>query len=170
MTYEEAFVSMRLLIATAFLAGAAVAAQAQAPAAPAPAQTVARADFEKNLDASFDKADSNNDGFISRAEVQSMEARTIQQAQEKVDAQVTEQFSKLDTDKNGSLSLAEFKAAAKVKPNQSPEDLLGRFDSNKDGKVSKGEYKALPLGAFDRADLNKDGKVTLEEQAKAQSR
>jgi EF-hand domain pair/EF hand len=154
----------RLTISTVFLAATAVAAQAQAPAAP---QTAVRADFIKNLDASFDKADTNNDGFISAQEMQSMEARTVASAQEKVDAQVTAQFQKLDADKNGSLSLAEFKAAARVKPNQSPQDLLAKFDSNKDGKISKAEYQSLPLSAFDRADTNKDGKVTPEEQAKA---
>ena len=157
----------RLTFATVFLAATAVAAQAQAPAAP---EAAVRTDFVKNLEASFDKADANNDGFITAQEMQSMEAKGIAAAQEKVDAQVTAQFQKLDTDKNGSLSLAEFKAAARVKANASPQDLLAKFDTNKDGKVSKAEYQALPLAAFDRADTNKDGKVTREEQAKAASR
>jgi Ca2+-binding EF-hand superfamily protein len=157
----------RLTISTLFLAATAVAAQAQAPAAP---EAAVRTDFVKNLEASFDKADANNDGFITAQEMQSMEAKGIAAAQEKVDAQVTAQFQKLDTDKNGSLSLAEFKAAARVKANASPQDLLAKFDTNKDGKVSKAEYQALPLAAFDRADTNKDGKVTREEQAKAAQR
>ncbi|MCH8616949.1 EF-hand domain-containing protein [Sphingomonas sp. SM33] len=157
----------RLTFATVFLAATAVAAQAQAPAAP---EAAVRTEFVKNLEASFDKADANNDGFITAQEMQSMEAKGIAAAQEKVDAQVTAQFQKLDTDKNGSLSLAEFKAVAKVKANASPQDLLAKFDTNKDGKVSKAEYQALPLAAFDRADTNKDGKVTREEQAKAASR
>ena len=126
----------RLTFATVFLAATAVAAQAQAPAAP---EAAVRTDFVKNLEASFDKADANNDGFITAQEMQSMEAKGIAAAQEKVDAQVTAQFQKLDTDKNGSLSLAEFKAAARVKANASPQDLLAKFDTNKDGKVTREE-------------------------------
>ena len=49
----------------------------------------------------------------------------------------------MDTDKNGQLSLAEFKAAAtaKVSPGNS-DRALQRLDANKDGKVSAAEFRA----------------------------
>ena len=45
-------------------------------------------------------------------------------------------------------------------------DFLGRFDGNKDGKVTRAEYRAPGLAAFDAVDFNKDGTITAAEKAK----
>ena len=74
-----------------------------------------------------------------------------------------QEFSALDQDKNGQVSLAEFKAGATARVAQSPEVTLQRFDSNKDGKISPAEYGAPVLSVFDRTDANKDGQVTADE-------
>ena len=46
-------------------------------------------------------------------------------------------------------------------------DFMGRFDANKDGKVTREEFTAPQLEVmakqFDYMDKNKDGKITLEE-------
>lgn len=144
----------------------AAAASAQAPAggaAPAP-QTAERSELVKKLDDSFNRVDVNNDGFLSRDEVASAGTKALQQAQENVEDRMDEEFKKLDTDKNNQLSLAEFKAAAKVRANVNPDQALQRLDSNKDGKISAAEYKSTALASFDKFDANKDGKVTPEEQ------
>ena len=91
------------------------------------------------------------------------------QAQQTVDEKVKEEFNKLDTDKNGQLSLAEFKAAAKVAAKASPEEALQRLDANKDGRISAAEFKASTLANYDKVDANHDGKITPEEASKAQS-
>jgi Ca2+-binding EF-hand superfamily protein len=160
---KEASVPTRILIATALLAGTAVAAQAQN------AQVPNRADVVKKLDDGFNQLDKNNDGFLNKDEVAAAESKALQQAQNNVDAKIAEQFSKIDADKNGSITLAEFKAAAKVRSNQSPEEILSKWDANKDGKVSAAEFKGTALAAFDRADLNHDGKISPDEQAKARA-
>ena len=136
------------------------AALAQAPAQPpAAGQPTLRTDLANTIKQSFDEGDVNNDGFLSRAEVTTMSVK----ATEKVVARMEQEFSALDTDKNGQVSLAEFKAGATARVAQSPEVTLQRFDANKDGKISPTEYSAPVLTAFDRTDTNKDGQVTADE-------
>ena len=58
-------------------------------------------------------------------------------------------FEGLDADKNGSLSqdeIAKFFAGRPAGPNGAPNaaDILGRWDANKDGSVSKAEFDARP--------------------------
>lgn len=123
-----------------------------------------RADVQKQVDGNFDKGDTNNDGFLSQAEVQAMTTKALQGLDPKIDAE----FKTLDKDGNGQISLAEFRAAAHAKLGQNPAATLQRFDANKDGKVSAAEFRAPVLSAFDKMDSNKDGKVTQAEARKAQ--
>ncbi len=58
-------------------------------------------------------------------------------------------FDGIDKDKNGSLSQAEvaaWVATIPAGPNgaQNPADVMGRWDANKDGSVSKAEFDARP--------------------------
>ena len=146
-----------LFVALSIVAGTAAA---QAP------KVSLRTDVQKQVDANFDKGDTNNDNFLGRAEVQAMTSRALQNLTPKIEAE----FKVLDKDGNGQISLAEFKAAAFSKLGQNPELTLQKFDTNKDGKVSVAEFRAPVLAAFDRADLNRDGKVTAEEAKKVTGR
>ena len=146
------------LIALGLLAGTAAAAQAP--------QVRIRGDVQKQVDTNFDKGDTNNDGFLNRAEIQAMTSKALEGVQPKIEAE----FKALDKDGNGQISLAEFKAAAAAKLAQNPDLTLSRFDANKDGKVSGAEFRAPVMAAFDKVDTNKDGKVTADEAKKAQSR
>jgi len=143
------------LIALGLLAATAAAAQS--------AQVRLRADVQKQVDANFDKGDSNNDGFLNRGEIQAMTNKALEGVQPKLEAE----FKAVDKDGNGQISLAEFKAAASAKLAQNPDLTLSRFDSNKDGKVSGSEFRAPVMAAFDKVDTNKDGKVTADEAKKA---
>ena len=154
------------LIALALLAGGPALAQAPAQAPAAPSQQNTRIEVQKVADTKFGEGDVNNDNFLSSAELQNMTARATQQ----VVAQMEQQFTAMDTDKNGQVSLAEFKAAATAKVGLNPEAALQRFDANKDGKVSAAEFRAPVLSTFDRVDANKDGIVTQDEARKAQGR
>ena len=167
----------RTLIALAAAAAAAAAVSpAQAQTAPQAApqtatpQTADRAQLAKQLDEGFDRVDTNNDGFLSREEINAAGAKSLQQAQQGFDEKVQQEFNRLDSDKNGQLSLAEFKAAAKLKTSVTPDQTLQRLDANKDGRVSAAEFKDRTLAAFDQLDLNKDGMDTPDEQAKARAR
>ena len=162
---------MRKLAFAAALAGAFLAAPlaAQSPAQPAAPTVLSRAELLNKADANFDKYDTNNDGFINRDEMQNAEAKAVQEMQAKVDAKAAEQFAKMDKDKNGQLTLAEFKAALAIRPNETPDQVVAKYDSNKDGKVSPAEFRAPLLGAFDRVDLDKNGTLSPDEQAKAKA-
>ena len=134
--------------------------------AQAPAQPQTRADVQKQADQNFDKGDANNDGFLSRPEVQNMAVRAAQP----LVAKMEQEFSQMDRDKNGQVSLEEFKAAATAKLAGNSAGALDRLDKNKDGKVSPAEFRAPIMALFDRADANKDGKVTPEEARKVSGR
>ena len=166
--------SKLLLIAAPLIAATGVAAHAQAPAQtpaqPAQQEVPTRAELVTKLDDGFNRVDTNNDGFLDRNEVGAAGAKAVEQAKENLEEKVQEEFKKLDADKNGQLSLAEFRAAAKVNAKATPDVALQRLDSNKDGRISAAEFKAPTLATYDRADLNKDGKITPDEAAKVKSR
>ncbi|NUT00274.1 MAG: hypothetical protein HOP96_04810 [Sphingomonas sp.] len=157
----EAIVLKRVMIVALLLTGTAAGARAQS----APQATV-RADLVKTVDGNFDKGDVNNDGFLSRNEIANMTGKAAQQ----LISRMEQEFTQMDKDKNGQVSLAEFKSAATAKLAGNSEATLQRLDSNHDGKVSPNEFRAPALTAFDRVDANKDGKVTPEEAKKASGR
>ncbi len=79
-------------------------------------------------------------------------------------------FERLDTDKDKSLSLAEFLAIANNAPPASQEQVKARLttafaeiDTNKDKKLSLAEWQATSERNFANADRNKDGVLTGEE-------
>lgn len=88
-----------------------------------------------------------------------------QAAQSYVDAV----FAEIDTNKDGSISKAEFKAftMARVAKQQAAfNDAFAKADANKDGKISKAEAAAAnPQLAenFAKIDGNSDGFLTAEE-------
>ncbi len=71
-------------------------------------------------------------------------------------------FATLDGDRNGQLSFAEF-SRVPVNPPPTNPDVLMRFDTNKDGKVSLIEHRTVTLANFDRMDTDKDGVVSAAE-------
>lgn len=163
--------SKLLFLAAPLMAAGAVAAHAQAPAQASQQKLPpTRTEVVQKLDEGFNRVDTNNDGFLDRNEINAAGTKAVAEAQEKVDEKAQQEFSKLDVDKNGQLSLTEFKAAARVAAKSSPDQALQRLDANKDGRISGAEFKAQMLASFDRVDLNKDGKITPDEATKTQSR
>lgn len=162
-----------LSVAAALATPAFAVAQAQAPkpATTAPAQSPpTRAVLIRNLETSFKAVDTNGDGTLNVPEVNAAEARRQQNMIQQVQTRYAQEFGKLDTDKNGQLSLAEFRAAA-PQPKYSGNAgqlALQKLDKNKDGKVSADEYRAPMLAGFDQMDTNKDGTLSqAERQAQA---
>ena len=160
-------IAMILFLASAPIAP--LAAQA-APAAQAP-QPIPRAAFMQRIDSVFVSADANKDGFADRAELEAVQVREFNNQKTFVLKQREALFKRLDKDNNGALTLAEFNApvtGAPVKTDAAA--VLGRFDTNKDGKVSLAENRAPAMSQFDRADGNKDGVLSVAEQKAAGAR
>ena len=153
-------------LAAALTAGGVVYAQAQAGA------TSTRAEAQAKAEEHFTRMDANRDSKIDSADREAHHAAM---------------FDKMDTDKNGQLSRAEFTAmhsmhgAAAGGDHAIGEHRGGRHgmgmggrgrrggmmqmaDANKDGAISRQEFVAGALNRFDRSDTNKDGKVTAEER------
>ncbi|MGE5561677.1 MAG: EF-hand domain-containing protein [Bacillota bacterium] len=148
------------------------AAPALAAAAPAPAkapaatakQTTTRAEFVAGVQSRFNAVDANHDGVLDANEVNAMLQKEVQQAQAVQQQQLAAEFAKLDTNKDGQLSKAEFMAAARpLQARQTPQQIIAAIDSNKDGKISFQEYEAGPLSSFNKVDANHDGTITAQE-------
>lgn len=141
-------------------------AQAQGSAATSAPPT--RAQLSTQLDANFKTVDTNGDKSLNAAEIDAAQKRTIAEAQGVMGKRVEAEFAKLDSNKDGQLSLTEFKAGVPGPRATPAAELISQFDSNKDGKVTADEYRARPLASFDRLDTNKDGTLSAQEQSAAQ--
>ena len=132
-----------------------------AQAAPRP---VSRAEFLKANSSRFAAIDANHDGKIDRKEMAATQQRELAGARQQLQQQLAAKFQQLDTNKNGSLSLAEFQAAMpNIATSETPDQLLAQLDANKNGTVSADEFRASDVAKFNRADKNKDGIVSPAE-------
>ena len=125
-----------------------------------------RSEVSGELDSDYADLDADQDGKVTPAEINS---RLVKSAQAQIDELKKERdaaFAKLDTDGNGSISKAEFEARAKLPTIKDPDakPFLDRFDKNKDGAISKDEFRAPTLANFDSADKNKDGTLSPSER------
>jgi Ca2+-binding EF-hand superfamily protein len=170
---------MRTLTFSLMAAAAAltVGGAASAQPAPGPQREMTRAAAEQRAERMFERLDANRDGQIDTAD------RALRQKA---------RFDRVDTDHDGQLSYAEFtamhgqrdhkRADATGEHGQRGEHFRGhrghRFakggfagrggmvrlaDADKDGAITKAEFRAAALGRFDRLDGNHDGTVTRDE-------
>jgi hypothetical protein len=103
---------------------------------------------------------------MERAEIESAEVKALTARKAGLLRQREESFRKLDSNKDGSVSLQEFNAplVAVAVPRGNATPVLARLDTNKDGKVSLAENRAPAMAQFDRVDSNKDGALSSAEQ------
>ena len=149
------------IIACAALAlGASASAQQARP--------ISRADYLKVIDSHFTGADTNHDGFLSKAEVAAQMQRDIENARARLRTDLTTRFSQLDTNHDGKLTLEEFLGGMPaIKVGENADQLLARVDANHDGRISAAEFHDPEAAKFNRVDANHDGIVTPQEQQAA---
>lgn len=181
--------------ALAIAAGSAAFAQAAPPAHPGRGhimQTELRTDVPAHVAKMFARLDTNHDGFISKAEVDAMQAQHAAKAEQRAQKFNADKiFDRLDANKDGKVTQAEAEAAhqarVQAKGGQPAEahaagfhGLFARADTNKDGVITRAEFDAMGTQIrgrmeqagmhrgfggkmFDMADTNKDGRVSLAE-------
>jgi len=150
-----------MLVASAWASLATIPLAVPAAAAPsAPSSDLPRATFIATMDAQFRTLDPNNDGKLTRAEIEVSErAKTLATAQ----TQNRAVFAQLDADHNGALSPAEFVGLIQQPPLPDVTPIMTRLDANRDQVVTLVEYRAATLANFDRLDTDHDGIVTAAE-------
>lgn len=141
-------------------AGAALAQTAK-PAASGPSP-ISRATYIATMDAEYKKLDTNNDGVVTRLELEASRQRADAASRAE---QARTLFVKFDTDRNGQLSLNEFIYATSGGPQARADvsPIMARLDGNRDQKVTLVEYRTVTLTGFDRMDTDKDGVVSVAE-------
>jgi Ca2+-binding EF-hand superfamily protein len=102
----------------------------------------------------FERADTNNDGSVTREEFISARGN---------------QFAKFDRNSDGYIDSNDVpkRLAARRQQNGGGEMLMGQFDANGDGKVSKEEFVNGPTTIFDRADSDDNDVLDAKELAAA---
>ena len=127
-------------------------------------QPLPRAQFQTAMAEEFKQVDADQDGQLTRTEVENSQKAAIEA---RVRARNTALFTRLDADKSGQISAAEFAALPTTAPRADAAAFL-RLDTDKDGKVSAAEHAAGTTANFNRIDKNKDGIVSAAE-AKAEA-
>ena len=134
----------------------------------------------KGTDAVFKRLDQDGDGSIGAEEAARATRYMSLIVWDLVDRE--ELFKAIDGNGDGNVTAEEMKAAplaeimakalAKVTGRAgggaAQGGLMGRFDKNGDGKVSRDEFPPERLALFDRLDKNSDGFIDAEEMAKVQ--
>jgi Ca2+-binding EF-hand superfamily protein len=135
---------------------------------------ITKAEAMAAADAHFAMMDANTDGTLNDSDKTAMLAK---------------RFAAIDTDKNDSISQAEFMAAhemlgerrmsrrekrmehRKMSKRHGREggrdgrmDMMARADSNGDKAISQSEFRAAAEARFAKADTNKDGRITPDER------
>ena len=146
------------LFALALVASVPALAQTKAPVVSA-AVSVTRAKVVADAEAEFARVDTNKNGQMSRAEIETFQRAA---AAKIIAARNQAAFAVLDADKNGQISAAEFAKLNEAPVKVDPSSVLS-IDSNKDGQISLAEHRGATLSTFTQFDANKDGTLTAAE-------
>jgi Ca2+-binding EF-hand superfamily protein len=143
------------------------AAPVEAVTTPSPPPTLTRVSFIQLMDNDFKARDVTGDGKVSRGEIEEFERGS---ALQKALLENSASFSRLDVDKNGSLSAIEFQALAANPTMPDITSIMQRFDKNRDQQITIVEYRIATLVRFDDLDADKDGSVDESELRASQNR
>ncbi len=153
-----------MYVALALVVNGSAAMAQQQTSKSVPVAGVSRADFAGRVDQEFAAIDANKDGKVTFTEIEQFRQARLDERARQANAA---RFNQLDKDKNGYLSQQEFAALIGKPPRINAKPLVTRFDKNKDGLLTREEYRGGSLGDFERRDVNKDGMLAPDE-ARAQ--
>jgi hypothetical protein len=151
------------VITLAAVAGVATAQQPAPARAVRSAEPVAREAFVAHRVDRLASADANGDGSVSAEELRA--ARQARRADKAASA-----FDRLDTDRDGMISRAEFDARASARAERGPRAHRGdrarpaRAERAERGPVDIAEARAKAEQAFDRLDADRDGVLSPAER------
>lgn len=170
-------------------AGAALLAAIPASAQPGDgrdrlAGPTTRAAVEARVEARFERADANHDGFVTEEEVRLGGEMRRANRQHRRGERRAQLFERLDSDRDGSISREEFEARPALRGGGEGRGrrlghrgggMMGRFgvrafermDSDRDGRVALAEAERAALERFDRVDSDRDGSISVEERQAA---
>lgn len=105
-------------------------------------------------DGIFERADTNHDGSVTREEFR---------------AARTQQFARFDRNSDGYLDSDDVpkRLAKRRQQNGGGDFMVGQFDADGDGKVTREEFINGPTLMFDRADTDQSGVLDPKELAAA---
>jgi|SoimicmetaTmtHAB_FD_contig_91_219812_length_2484_multi_3_in_0_out_0_2 Ca2+-binding EF-hand superfamily protein len=122
-------------------------------------QTEARTDVAANVGKMFARLDTNHDGFVTKAEVDTLEAQRDAKLKERLEKRAknfdpAKVFGHLDANHDGKITQAEAESARTAhvhgepgKPAEAHATAMGalftRGDTNKDGVISRAEFDAM---------------------------
>lgn len=111
----------------------------------------------EKLGDAFKKADTDNDGSLTKDEAKPLKG-------------VSKHFDAIDSDKSGTVTMDEitsYLSSMKKEMHARGEAKFKEADKDRDGTLDKEEAKALPRVSknFDAIDTDKDGTVSMEEIA-----
>jgi hypothetical protein len=159
-----------MLVAAAAVAPSIVLAQpSDKPAAAATAEEpkpITRQQISDKLDNDYADLDADKDGKATADEINTRLRKGAEADLAVLRKARDDAFAKLDANADGSISRAEFDEKAPLPTIKDPDAKphLDRFDTNKDGSITKDEFRALTLANFDKMDANKDGTLSVAEQ------
>lgn len=128
-------------------------------------EPVPRSEYLAVMDAEFAKMDADQNGWVTAQEASTKLNRDTQQQVMAANQQI---FQRLDENRDGQLSAAEFAKLAAAPPPADPANFMGRVDLNQDGQVTLVEHRTVMLATFDNLDADKDGVVTPSEMQAGQ--
>ena len=154
-----------MVLVAASMPAAALAQQAAKPAAEE-SQPISRTAISDKLNADYADLDADKDGKATPAEINARLVKGAEADLAMLKKARDEAFAKLDTNGDGSIGRAEFDAKAPLPTMKDPDakPFLDRFDADKDGSISKDEFRAPTLANFEKIDSNKDGTLSTAEQ------
>jgi len=157
------------LTAAALLASLPALALAQGAAQAEETKPVTRTELSNRLDADYADLDANKNGKVDAAEINARLRKDAGARLEIIKKERDATFAKFDSDGNGQISKAEFEAHAKLPTIKEPDakPFLDRFDTNKDGTISKDEFRTPTISNFERLDRDKNGTLSVAEQQTA---